>query len=150
MHCCGQAIYANGTVTCPLQEVSIPYGTAMPGVAGLAVSSTNPSNTSCAATDTPKSSSSSSSRDTAIGAGVGVPLGVIAVSALLWAFWERRARMKAMSQSTSVNHGMLQPTQQMVYGRPPVELQAPTPSAELGGSYAATELGSEGSHKNHP
>lgn len=157
VHCCGEAVYANGTVTCPLEQVSVPYGTAMPGVAGLAVSSTSPSNSSCA-TETPtsqassSSSSSSSSRNTAIGAGVGVPLGVIAISALLWAFWERRARMKAISQlaqGTAVNQGDLYPAPQMAYGRPPVELQAPTPSAELGGSSAATELGSEESHKNH-
>lgn len=127
-----------------MKTVSVPVGTAIPGVAALAVSSTNPSNSSCPSDSGSSSgSSSSSSRDTAIGAGVGVPLGVIAIASLLWAFWERRGRITALAQTQSagMNQETGQPYQQMSYRAPPVELQVP--SVELGGSPTVTEIGSE-------
>ncbi|KAJ5233531.1 uncharacterized protein N7469_005297 [Penicillium citrinum] len=151
-HCCGQASWDNGTVTCPMKTVSVPIGTAIPGRAALAVSSTNSSNSSCPTDTTSNSDSSSSagsgssSRETAIGAGVGVPLGVIALASLAWAFWERRGRIRALSQNAS-NHETGQQYQQMAYRAPPVELQGP--EVELSGSPAATEIGSEGYPKPH-
>ncbi|CAI7677851.1 unnamed protein product [Penicillium pancosmium] len=149
-HCCGTASYDNGTVTCPMKSVSVPYGTAIPGVAGLAVSltsanSTNSTNSSSSSdSESSSGSSSSSSRDTAIGAGVGVPLGVIAIGALVWAFWERRGRVRALA-AAGTSQGTAQPYQQMAYRAPPVELQAP--EVELDGSTAATEIGSDGHPK---
>jgi hypothetical protein len=35
------------------------------------------------------------SRETAVGVGVGIPLGLIAAGLLTWALWERRGRMRA-------------------------------------------------------
>ncbi|CZT42544.1 uncharacterized protein RSE6_02468 [Rhynchosporium secalis] len=52
----------------------------------LASSSSNPNLTS---------KDECSSSKTTIGAGIGVPLGVLLVMALLWAFWERRRRSTA-------------------------------------------------------
>ncbi|KAJ6164532.1 hypothetical protein N7470_003204 [Penicillium chermesinum] len=43
----------------------------------------------------PQASSTSGNHDAAIGAGVGVPLGVIALGSIIWAFWERRRANKA-------------------------------------------------------
>lgn len=39
------------------------------------------------------------SKETAIGVGVGVPLGVIAIAAVAWAFWERAQRKKVASRA---------------------------------------------------
>lgn len=150
-HCCGTASYDNGTVSCPMRSVSVPYGTAIPGVAALAVSSTNSSNSStssCPSSSTSSGNKSSSSRETAIGAGVGVPLGVIAIASLIWAFWERRGRINALAQAQAAgphNQETGGPYQQMAYRSAPVELQAP--ELELSGSAAATEMGSEGHNK---
>ena len=143
-----------------MKTVSVPIGTAIPGRAALAVSSTNSSNSSCPTetstsnSDSNSSSSSgsgagsgsSSSRETAIGAGVGVPLGVIALASLAWAFWERRGRIQALKQTTAGSETGQQ-YQQMAYRSPPVELQGP--EVELSGSPAATEIGSEGYPKPH-
>ncbi|KAJ5111334.1 hypothetical protein N7532_001869 [Penicillium argentinense] len=152
VHCCGTATYDNGTVSCPMSSVSVPVGTVIPGRAALAVSSTsNSTNSSCPDSSSgSSSSSSSSSRETAIGAGVGVPLGVIAIASLAWAFWERRGRVRALAQaqsaqSVSVYPDTAQPQQQMAYYSRPAELGAP--SAELGGSEAATELSHEAGPK---
>lgn len=131
-----------------MKSVSVPYGTAIPGVAALAVSSTNSSNSSCSSSSTSSGNKSSSSRETAIGAGVGVPLGVIAIASLIWAFWERRGRINALAQAQAAgshHQGTGGPYRQMAYRSAPVELQAP--ELELSGSAAATEMGSEGHNK---
>jgi hypothetical protein len=101
-YCCGTASWNNQTnkIDCGnFESVSIPSGTAIPGVAGLSVKS--PATESATNTTTPGSSnggsSSNTSREAAIGAGVGVPLGVIAVASIIWALWERRTRLKAIS-----------------------------------------------------
>lgn len=130
-----------------MKSVSVPYGTAIPGVAGLAVSSTRTNSTNSTSSSDSGSSSgsgSSSSRDAAIGAGVGVPLGVIAIGSLIWAIWERRGRMRALA-GTSQGQETAQSYPQMTYRNAPVELQAP--EVELSGSTAATEIGSEGHPK---
>ena len=82
------------------------------------------------------SGDSDTCHDTAIGAGVGVPLGVIALASLAWAFFERkrvRAMHKQMSAMPAINTGMQQPP---AYGinqknQGPVELEQTTPVAEL-------------------
>lgn len=147
-----------------MKSVSVPYGTAIPGVAGLAVSSTrtNSSKTtnSTDSTDSTNSSSSSDSKsssgsgsgsgssssgETAIGAGVGVPLGAIAIGSLIWALWERRGRMRALAAAGTL-HGQGS-GQQMAYRVQPVELQGP--ELELPGSAPTTETGSEGYSKSN-
>ncbi|KAJ9263806.1 hypothetical protein DTO195F2_2723 [Paecilomyces variotii] len=83
----------------------------MPGVAALAVSSSSTASPASNSSNSISNSSSNSShcntsnyssRGTAIGAGVGVPLGVIAVASIAWAFWERRSRLKAVSQRSEM------------------------------------------------
>ena len=51
-------------------------------------------------TTTASKSTSSSKKEVAIGVGVGAPLGVIAVSAIAWAIWERLQRRKALGVGT--------------------------------------------------
>lgn len=68
----------------------IPGGTVIPGVAALAdyeevTNSTNGTSTS-----------QSHSKEVAIGAGVGVPLGVIGIVSIAWALWERRKRKQML------------------------------------------------------
>ncbi|KAJ9405547.1 hypothetical protein DTO045G8_6764 [Paecilomyces variotii] len=81
----------------------------MPGVAALAVSSSSTASPASNNSISNPSSNSShcntsdySSRGTAIGAGVGVPLGIISIASIAWAFWERRSRLKAMSQRSEM------------------------------------------------
>ncbi|KAF7117621.1 hypothetical protein CNMCM5793_006713 [Aspergillus hiratsukae] len=100
-YCCGTPI-ANGTDTlCPdgSKGFQIPTGYALTGVALL--SDVNSSSaTTAASTDT----ATRSCYDTAIGAGVGVPLGVIALMMLCWALFERKARraMRIQTPPTEV------------------------------------------------
>ncbi|GIJ87002.1 hypothetical protein Asppvi_005901 [Aspergillus pseudoviridinutans] len=94
-YCCGTPI-TNGTdVICPegMDSFQIPTGHAVTGVALL-------SNVSSSATTAPSSTDTAtgSCHDTAIGAGVGVPLGVIALMALTWALFERKARRAMRTQ----------------------------------------------------
>lgn len=150
VHCCGQASYDNGTVTCPLESVSVPVGTAIQGAAALAASSTGTSDSSCpsgAGSDS-RANHSSSSRETAIAAGIAVPLGVIAIASLIWAFWERQTRVKsllAQAKSLEGYQNTAQLHQKMSYPVPPAETQAPL--VELGGSPRAAELDNEGCQK---
>ncbi|RLL98480.1 hypothetical protein CFD26_101950 [Aspergillus turcosus] len=95
-YCCGTPI-TNGTdVICPegTDSFQIPTGHALTGVALL--SDVNSSSaTTAASTDT----ATRSCHDTAIGAGVGVPLGVIALMTLAWALFERKARRAMRTQA---------------------------------------------------
>lgn len=89
-YCCGEPTVAdNGTITCLKNSApfTLDTGEMLYGYAAL-------ENTT---TTAPKSSSS---RDVAIGAGVGVPLGVIAASAIAWAIWERMQRRKTLGAAS--------------------------------------------------
>lgn len=77
----------------------------MPGVALLegyvkesdANTSTSDANTTSSSTDTKEAQDArSSNNDVAIGAGVGVPLGVIALLSIAWALYERSQRKKLL------------------------------------------------------
>lgn len=75
--------------------------------------------------------------DTAIGAGVGVPLGVIALASLAWAFFERK-RVRAMHKQMSTMPPMTGVQQPPAYGvtqknQVPAELEQTNPVAELEG-----------------
>ncbi|KAJ5306932.1 hypothetical protein N7508_005947 [Penicillium antarcticum] len=141
IHCCGTANWEDGTVNCGnFKSVEVPHGTAIAGVAGLSAASSvtatsSPGSSTSAPTSTSNPTSDSGSnakREAAIGAGVGVPLGVIALASIAWALWERRARVKALSQPISAPAPMNQPFfHQPGTPRPPVELGASDVS-ELG------------------
>ncbi|KAJ5612224.1 hypothetical protein N7510_005418 [Penicillium lagena] len=57
---------------------------------------TNHAANSSATVLNPNSNTCDSNNDVAIGAGVGVPLGLLAIVFLIWALWERRKRMQAL------------------------------------------------------
>ncbi|KKA23161.1 hypothetical protein T310_2793 [Rasamsonia emersonii CBS 393.64] len=90
--------FADGdTITCPYGEsnFTLPSGSIVFGRAGLAnLSSSDSSSGSSSNSSSALSSDSGSCNQTAVGAGVGIPLGVIAVSAVLWALWERRRKKR--------------------------------------------------------
>ncbi|KAI9924829.1 hypothetical protein ASPWEDRAFT_183462 [Aspergillus wentii DTO 134E9] len=105
-YCCGNPVVdpKYGNVSCLNGEEPFTIGPAeiIPGRAGLSnltAKSTSSTNSSHANTTSsfPIPSGvcdSEKKKNVAIGAGVGVPLGVIALSALLWGFWERKQRAK--------------------------------------------------------
>jgi hypothetical protein len=88
-YCCNNIVADDNTAICANNYTTfeIPDASIVPGYNLMAdyvlANSTNSTNST-------KSSSSSSNHDTAIGAGVGVPLGVIALASIAWALWERR------------------------------------------------------------
>jgi hypothetical protein len=95
-YCCGTPITNGTNVICPegMDSFHIPTGHALTGVALLSNVSSSSATTEPSSTDTP----TRSCHDTAIGAGVGVPLGVIALMTLAWAIFERRARRAMRTQ----------------------------------------------------
>lgn len=108
-YCCGAVAYKDGEITCAAEgdPFSIDFGTAVPGVAGLAnTTSTEGNATATVCEDSGSNATSGSSAeeeaekksvkyDVAIGAGVGVPLGVVALASIAWALYERRQRRVA-------------------------------------------------------
>lgn len=60
---------------------------------------------------------SNDSNDVAIGAGVGVPLGVIAFLSIGWALWERRKRKRASILTEPVHMQSLHPYQPVTNDR---------------------------------
>ncbi|RAL12170.1 uncharacterized protein BO97DRAFT_314863, partial [Aspergillus homomorphus CBS 101889] len=84
-YCCGTPI-SNGTdVICPdgKNSFELESGSIVVGYAALE----NVTSLEAAATTT--TTTTTSARDAAIGAGVGVPFGVIAIASMAWAVWER-------------------------------------------------------------
>lgn len=80
-YCCGSAVSENGDVGCKYEDpFELSQATVIPGVAYLANNG---------AENSTSSSSPSSSSCVAVEAGVGVPLGVIAIATTIWALWER-------------------------------------------------------------
>lgn len=78
-----------------------------------------------------KSNGGSSSRDTAIGAGVGVPLGVIACAAIGWALFERKKRYHLINSPPPPPVMMMQPemgsapkSELSAFNQAPQELEA--------------------------
>ncbi|GIC86338.1 uncharacterized protein Aud_002707 [Aspergillus udagawae] len=95
-YCCGTPITNGTNVICPegMDSFQIATGHALTGVALLSNVSSSPATTAPSSSDT----AAQSCHDTAIGAGVGVPLGVIALMALTWALFERKARRAMRTQ----------------------------------------------------
>ncbi|KAI2837487.1 hypothetical protein CBS11350_8691 [Aspergillus niger] len=140
-YCCGTPISNGSEVICPYgNSFEVATGKMLFGYAALANSTadTSSGNNTCASSNSssavasPSASSSSSSsstpsssRDTAIGVGVGVPLGVIAGASLVWAVWERRERKRMQRPSGGGNMAMEQGYSEALVKtqRPPVELE---------------------------
>lgn len=105
-YCCGSAEVSNTTTKCydGSNAFRVPDAEAVPGYALLGnITSFNastdspdsPNNTSCPIEQT----NTSSCHETAVGAGVGVPLGVIALASVAWALWERRKGKQASNSA---------------------------------------------------
>lgn len=86
---------------------TVDYDSIIYGVAALG----NVSNPSSSTPSDSTANSNSSNREVAIGAGVGVPLGVIAAAAIAWGLWERMQRRRVLKSvaAQSSAAGELQP-----------------------------------------
>ncbi|KAK2767020.1 hypothetical protein FQN54_006337 [Arachnomyces sp. PD_36] len=101
-YCCGTPISDGDKVVCPVGDENgfeIDSGRIVFGRAGLfnesATGGLDPPATGTAAPGTSPTGATDPSADnschqTAVGAGVGVPLGIITLASILWAIWERR------------------------------------------------------------
>lgn len=139
-YCCGTPIASSdgqGT-QCQYNQPSftLPQASILPGYAALkgytnTASSSGSSNTTSPVPSSSTSTSTSNSHDVALGAGLGVPLGVIALGSLIWGYYERRRAnqfRKAMTENSV-------PTQSL--------LGTKTPHSHYTGSSAPTELDSQ-------
>lgn len=119
-YCCGTPIIDGEDIVCPFGKESfeIDDGEILPGHGALAnvttLSATTNSSSNSSAPSCPtipsSSSTSSGSHDVALGAGLGVPLGAIALGSLAWAFMERRRAnklSKAVANSTAPATGFI-------------------------------------------
>ncbi|KAJ5969608.1 hypothetical protein N7501_005856 [Penicillium viridicatum] len=119
----------------PQSSFSVADGYIIPGVAGLSdfakesnTTSSVVANRTSTATRAGLSTTSNDSRDVAIGAGVGVPLGVIALFTTGWALWERRKRKRAslhpvqLVQPVVANDRSFEVSELGTYTPKPVEL----------------------------
>lgn len=90
-YCCGSVVDNQCKDGDPF---TIGNGAVIPEVAALAgyVKASAITDTTACPTST-GDNTSPSSHDLAIGVGVGVPLGVIALASIVWALWERRRRL---------------------------------------------------------
>ncbi|KAB8264306.1 hypothetical protein BDV32DRAFT_145554 [Aspergillus pseudonomiae] len=157
-YCCGSPRTNGSTVICLASEsdnnsdvpFSIQDGNPILSAGMLQNITTLDATNSSSSSDSNSNSNSStatpatcpSSHDTAIGAGVGVPLGVIAILLLIWALFERRRAGRALQQMQPVafeaGHGAFGHAPAAPYmnttdmtGRPPVELEHHQPVSEL-------------------
>lgn len=139
-YCCGTPIGTGdgSAVQCQYDQPSftLPQASILPGYAALEdyTKTTSVPDATC---------SDSSSSDVALGAGLGVPLGVIALGSLLWGLYERR-RAKKLRQALMENN---MPTQGFIATPSTVESYARTKSSaptELDSGRRLAEL--QGSH----
>jgi hypothetical protein len=118
-YCCGTPIIDGEDIVCPFGKDSFQIDdgeiltghTALANVTSLSASTNSSSNssTSCPPIQT-STPSSSGSHDVALGAGLGVPLGVIALGSLVWGFMERKRAnklSKAVANSTAPATGFI-------------------------------------------
>lgn len=115
-YCC-DAVVANGTQAACAHghEFTLHNGAAIPGRAYLAKDSVTGNN--------------KNNKDVAIGAGVGVPLGVLFLTALGWALYERKRRYALLNSPAAASFHPMQPEngQNVV----PQGVVAPVPIQEL-------------------
>ncbi|KAL5358361.1 hypothetical protein BJX96DRAFT_146403 [Aspergillus floccosus] len=134
LYCCGTLVSdGNGKVVCPngANAFSLEDAHALPGYGLLSNLSNFYTSGSMPSSATETSSCTAETcHDTAIGAGVGVPLGVIALASLGWAFLERK-RARAYARLSAQSARAL-PTSQMGSKYPGlVELESRHPAGEL-------------------
>lgn len=165
-YCCGTPVISGNNIVCPYgyDAFQLNDATALPGYALLAnvtslsgpSSSSTPSSSSAGQTDSAipagtssrmpsETSSSSGATEVAIGAGVGIPLGLIAIASLVWAFWERK-RANKLSQALLIAGSNPAPG----YGGDPRSrlINGPSEPSELGGGgRSAKELMGREVHK---
>ena len=130
-YCCGQPKASDNKIVCPdgHPPFRVEQARLVPGHAALAnVSSLSKANNSEIHNITALQHSDHH-RDVAIGAGVGVPLGVIALTAIAWAIFERRGRLQQAktSANSSVSHG--HSPMHGINGPPPVAITQPPQQA---------------------
>lgn len=139
-YCCGAVTWKNGKTGC-LQggdPFKLPFGRAISGVAALAEDSNE--NEPGSNNDTAEPKSDNSNHDVAIGVGVGVPLGVLALTTVAWALWERRGR-QSLARNMPIQSYAPTPDQRMHY-------QQTSPLAELANTgMPAQELDTGGQAK---
>lgn len=116
--CCGLLVADNDTVGCDdnrspftLGSARLMYGYAALENATLTSDATDSSSSAMATASSTVSTSSStggSCQDDSlpIGVGVGVPLGIIALLAMAWGFWERRMRVRAQEVTAAAIAGV--------------------------------------------
>lgn len=150
-YCCGTPIAASdGSTVCQYNQPSftLPQASILPGYAALegytnTASSGNTSTSPTATASTSTSNSADNSRDIALGAGLGIPLGLIALGSLVWGYYERRRAnqfRKALTASSVPTQSVLAP--KTPRSRYTTESSAPT---ELDGQQRFAEL--QGSHR---
>ncbi|KKZ64160.1 hypothetical protein EMCG_01508 [[Emmonsia] crescens] len=126
-YCCGGVSIVDGKLGCMNGDSSFTLAPseAILGVAGLASNDSSPDDPPTTSTGTGTGTSTSTSlpptptntgsatptaspvltcpasHDTAIGVGIGVPLGLIAFAALAWAMWERRGKRQALAAAAA-------------------------------------------------
>ncbi|KAL3482287.1 hypothetical protein BJX99DRAFT_252994 [Aspergillus californicus] len=108
IYCCGYGSDSGSSTSTTCADGDAPFvledGEIIYSRAALADVNTNSTDSDSCPTADPTAGGSSgddpgshcSSNDTAIGPGVGVPLGVLALSAVAWALWERRRRRQSV------------------------------------------------------
>ncbi|KAL4945299.1 hypothetical protein BDV06DRAFT_219412 [Aspergillus oleicola] len=106
-YCCGTVVDGDNTTACYNGDApfTIPSGEALPGYALLgnvtSLNTTDSSDNNTCSTLPVTTDSSSECHETAVGVGVGVPLGCIALASIAWALWERRKSKKALAAATA-------------------------------------------------
>ncbi|CRL25370.1 unnamed protein product [Penicillium camemberti] len=130
-YCCN-SLFANttsGDLICgyvkdsPQTPFTVASGTAIPGVAALSDLMKRSNDTSPTVTNDTSTArngsciASNDSNNVSIGAGVGVPLGVIALLSIGWALWERRKRKRASILAEPVHMQSLHPYQPVTNDR---------------------------------
>ncbi|OKL55319.1 hypothetical protein UA08_09392 [Talaromyces atroroseus] len=115
-YCCNNIDAEDDSAICAYNYTTfqIPDATIIPGYDLLA--------DYVLANETSNSTKSSSNHDTAIGAGVGVPLGVIALASIAWALWERRKLHRFQAGNIAAS-SVPEPKQDNSYGMVPPQNQ---------------------------
>jgi len=93
-YCCGNVNSIDSSnINCAEDRAFyVSPGTVIPGVAALNASDRGDGGDNNTNSDNSESSSNDKSTRLAIGLGLGIPLGIIAGSALIWGAWERKQR----------------------------------------------------------
>ena len=125
-YCCGTPISVDGSVVCPddAESFEVASGSVIFDRAILFDSPSSAEEPANTATETAVPGNCGgapceSCHETVVGAGVGVPLGVIALGSIIWALWERRRTKK---QTHAPTQWAADPAKQ------PYTQNAPTPA----------------------